>query len=533
MVDTPTSAGDTPTVPQPTGCDVATRPPSAPGSYYVNGNTVCTTDGQAHLFHGVNRPSLEYSRSGDHLSARDFLLMASWGANVARMGLNQDFWLEDSPQFDPNYSSVVDNAVAWAEAAGMDVILDLHWSDAGVLGSCTATNCQQKMADDNSIPFWSQVAARYSHDGHVLFELYNEPHDVSWEVWRAGGLISDGFHVVGMQTLYDTVRAAGADNVVLIGGLDWAFDLSGVPANRINGYNIAYATHPYNTAQRQPATWDRTWGALSATDPVIATEFGNSNDPSCSTGYAAEVIQYADAHHAGWTAWGWYPGGCTYPALIDDWSGTPSPSLGVLVQSALLGYGGPHPSVPPEVQAPLSFTFDTGADAWSLNDYQDPDYTNLASKTPPGATPARLTFESSDGDPTPGSLELHVTISATDQYIIAQAQLADDLTGKTLHARVRLKSGTLNGASVSLHACAGTKFVCSQGPAIDLDSVAPEQWTSLEWDLSTVQDPDFDIAQVTVVGIQVDATVTVDGTPRTGALPSNGEATLQIDTVTE
>ncbi len=515
------------------GCDVTTRPPTAPNSYYVSGNTVCTADGQSHLFHGVNRPSLEYSHTGDHLTARDFLVMASWGANVVRMGLNQDFWLAGSPQYDPNYASVVDSAVTWAEAAGMDVILDLHWSDAGVLGSCTATDCQQKMADDNSLLFWAQIAARYGNDGRVLFELYNEPHDVSWDVWQSGGMVSDGFHAAGMQQLYDAVRAAGANNVVIVGGLDWAYDLSGVPDHRINGYNIAYATHPYNTSERQPATWDRSWGFLTATDPVLATEFGNLHDPSCSTDYAAAVIQYADAHQAGWTAWGWYPGDCTYPALIDDWSGTPSPSLGVLIQTALLGYGGPHPAVPPAVAVPLSFTFDTGIAGWSLNDYQDPDYTNLGAETPAGATPASLTFESDQGDPAAGSLALHVTISATNQYAIAEAQIADDLHGKTLHARVQLESGTLNGASVSLHACAGTTFVCLQGPAIDLDSVAPQQWTSLEWDLTTATDPGFDSSNVTTVGIAVDATVAVDGTPRTGSLPSAGEATLLIDTVTE
>ena len=33
-----------------------------------------------------------------------------------------------------------------------------------------------------------------------------------------------------MQQLYDTVRATGAQNLVIIGGLNWAYDLSGVPA---------------------------------------------------------------------------------------------------------------------------------------------------------------------------------------------------------------------------------------------------------------------------------------------------------------
>ena len=130
-------AGNPPDTFQVTGCASATTPPAAPGGYYVNGNTICTAEGRAHLFHGVDRPSLEWSSSGENLSPADFGLMASWKANVVRVALNQDFWIAESPLFDPNYASVVDAAVAWAEAAGLDVILDLHWSDAGVLGSCS------------------------------------------------------------------------------------------------------------------------------------------------------------------------------------------------------------------------------------------------------------------------------------------------------------------------------------------------------------------------------------------------------------
>ena len=55
-----------------------------------------------------------------------------------------------------------------------------------------------------------------------------------------------------MQELYDVVRTrdgAGADNVVIAGGIGWAFDLSGVASHRIQGYNIMYATHPYYPAR--------------------------------------------------------------------------------------------------------------------------------------------------------------------------------------------------------------------------------------------------------------------------------------------
>ncbi len=38
----------------------------------------------------------------------------------------------------------------------------------------------------------------------VLFELYNEPHDISWSVWLNGGDTGDGFTTPGMQAIYNT-----------------------------------------------------------------------------------------------------------------------------------------------------------------------------------------------------------------------------------------------------------------------------------------------------------------------------------------
>ena len=94
----------------------------------------------------------------------------------------------------------------------MVVILDLHWSDQGNMGGSCG---QQTMADLNSVTFWDQVSSyestttliaqvsqRYANNPLVLFELYNEPHDVSWDIWRNGG--SASFTVAGMQTLYNT-----------------------------------------------------------------------------------------------------------------------------------------------------------------------------------------------------------------------------------------------------------------------------------------------------------------------------------------
>jgi endoglucanase len=321
----------------PTGCTLAAgaaQPKTAPNGYWVNGNTVCTPQGKPHLLHGVDRPSLEWAVTGQNLSAADFASMATWHANVVRVALDQDFWLEDSPHYAATYAPLVDQVVQWAELAGIDVILDLHWSDQG---DYTVTPGQQTMADTHSLQFWKEVAARYKGDGRVFFELYNEPHDVSPAVWLSGG--QAGFTVVGMQQLHDAVRAAGADNLVIVGGLDWAFDLSQVQDYPVVGYNILYATHPYNTADRQPGTWYLKWGYLAATSPVVATEFGDGTG-SCSPTWDQELISYADQNHVSWTAWAWWAGGCTFPSLLTNWTGGTT-NEGAVVKGALLGYDDP------------------------------------------------------------------------------------------------------------------------------------------------------------------------------------------------
>lgn len=324
------------------GCTVDSPPPVAPGGYYTNGRTVCSADGTPHLFHGVDRPSLEWGQ-GEHIDASDFLAMADWHANAVRVGLNQDFWLSGAALYNSSYQATVDQVVRLAESAGLDVILDLHWSDRGDLNvpmlhgqNRAGDSDQQQMADVNSIRFWTEVAMKYKDDGHVLFELYNEPNSISWSVWLKGGLFS-GYQVVGMQALYDTVRATGANNVVIAGGLSWAFDLSGVGGAPIKGYNIVYASHVYKPQNAQ-SRWESAFGYLATRDmaPVILTEFGDGSS-ACTGDWDQQLIQFADERQISWTAWAWYPSGCNFPGLISVWDHTPT-LQGQAVQAALLAY---------------------------------------------------------------------------------------------------------------------------------------------------------------------------------------------------
>lgn len=309
--------------------------PAIVGGYYVQGNQVLQeSDGAPHRFRGVARPSLEWSRSGEALSLQDYQNMASWGANVVRIALNQAFWLRGADA--SAYQSFVNGNVVWAQQAGLDVILDLHWSDKGT----TQDNLeQQRMADANSLTFWTQVGSMFKDNGRVLFELYNEPHDVPCDVWLNGGQSGDGFQVAGMQQLYNAVRATGAQNLVIVGGLDWAYDLGCVVTHHIDGYNVLYASHPYDLPHKLPEFWETDWGFVADTYPVIVTEFGVTRDGvsggACdATGYYSDLINYANTKGIHWTAWAWYVGDCAFPSLLSAWDGTPTPA-GQVVRTAL------------------------------------------------------------------------------------------------------------------------------------------------------------------------------------------------------
>lgn len=263
--------------------------------------------------------------------------MKNWGSNVVRLATNQDFWLQTT-----TYATTIDQQVSWVTGLGMGIILDLHWNNGG----------QQNMADRNSITFWSQVATRYKSNPWVIFELYNEPHDVSWSQWLNGDAT-----YAGMQEMYNAVRAAGASNMVLVGGLNWAFDLSGVGAGyAVQGTHVAYATHPYDYAGKQVADWPAAFGYLTSTAPVVMTEFGQY----CNTDtYVADLLTYAQTNQIHWTAWAWYVNGCSFPSIIADWNGTPISGVGVLVKSYLSG------NAPATVSSTSGSTSTTGSSSSS------------------------------------------------------------------------------------------------------------------------------------------------------------------------
>ncbi len=284
---------------------------------------------------GVNRSGTEYAcvegwgifdGPSDQASVA---AMATWHVHAVRVPLNEDCWLGING-VDHRYSgSIYRRAIAQyvhlLERNGMNVILDLHWSAPGTEPAAG----QQKMPDaDHSPAFWGSVAGKFGQDGAVLFDLYNEPHDVSWPCWLRGCVV-DGWQAAGMQKLVSTVRKAGAKNILLIGGLGWAGDLTKwyrhEPSDPLG--QLVASWHVYNFGSCVDETcWAANVEGVGHAAPILLGEIGETD---CAHAFVDHLMGWADGQAygigIGYLAWTWddWPG-CNGPTLIVDYSGAPT-----------------------------------------------------------------------------------------------------------------------------------------------------------------------------------------------------------------
>jgi hypothetical protein len=243
-----------------------------------------------------------------------------------RVPLNEDCWLGINgvaPAYSgANYRTAIGNYVSLLHSYGLAVILDLHWNAPGT----TVASGQQVMADaDHGPAFWSSVASWFKADPGVLFDLYNEPHDVTWQCWRDGCNTSDGWRTAGMQGLVNAVRGTGATQVILLGGLGWASDLSQwlqwKPSDWRN--QTAASLHMYDFGGCVgPACWSSRVSPVSSSVPVVTGEVGSSD---CAPGYVSDFATWADGAGVSYLGWTWNTWDCMGgPALITSYDGTPT-----------------------------------------------------------------------------------------------------------------------------------------------------------------------------------------------------------------
>lgn len=334
--------------------DVGAPNPTVRGNRLVDART-----GQALNVGGVNRSGSEYACAqgwglfDGPVTDNAIDAIASWGTNTIRLPLNESCWLGINgvrrEYSGDAYRTAISDLVDRAARHGLATILDLHWASSG---AAPATSQQIAPDADHAPAFWSGVARAFKDRPSVMFELFNEPRDVSWGCWRDGCVTPGGWLATGAQQLLDAVRATGATQPVIVDGLNWGGDLSQwtqhAPVDPLG--QLVAGWHAYNFSGCHDAScWDTTVAPVAETYPVLLTEVGEDN---CATDFLDQILPWADQHDVGYLAWSWNTASCgSGPALISDYTGTPT-AFGAgyrlhLAQRAALPTPSPTPTPSP------------------------------------------------------------------------------------------------------------------------------------------------------------------------------------------
>jgi cellulase (glycosyl hydrolase family 5)/Calx-beta domain-containing protein len=270
-----------------------------------------------------------------------FAAMASWNINLVRIPLNEETWLGKGCITDggsaATLQSNVKQAVANANAAGIYVILDLHWAAPDSFG---CPEGQGSMPDaDNSVAFWTSVATAFKGNPAVIFELFNEPFGTNnYGNWIApissaapsgqsasdvsilvhGGTYYNGymydcnngcnrtkgdiytasggqFVTAGYQAMIDAIRATGATNVILANPIGWAGQIEtwpgALPVDPVGQLGVGW--HEDGGASVTTASAQ---AVLSAGYPIVITEAYSIGD---------STFTWAMSHEVGFSYWAW------------------------------------------------------------------------------------------------------------------------------------------------------------------------------------------------------------------------------------
>ena len=319
----------------------------------VSGNQLVNGDGAPVRLLGVDRSGTEYACVqgwgifDGPSDAASVAAMAAWHVDAVRVPLNEDCWLGINgvnPAYGgAAYRQAIAAYVQLLNASGIVAVLDLHWNAPGT----ELATGQQVMADATHSPaFWSSVASAFSATRGVVFDLYNEPHTISWTCWLHGCTTSAGWRAAGMQTLLDAVRSAGATQPVMVGGLGWAGTLSGWLSHEPvdPDHQLVASVHLYNfSGCATVACWDATIAPVAAAVPVVTGELGEND---CGQSFVDAYMQWADAHGVSYLGWAWDAGGgwtCSGgPSLITGYTGAPT-GMGAGFRSHFAAVAAAHP----------------------------------------------------------------------------------------------------------------------------------------------------------------------------------------------
>jgi len=148
---------------------------------------------------------------------------------------------------------------------------------------------------DEAVEFFRAVSSKYGDYPNIIYEIYNEPLQVSWSnVLKSYA-----------ETIISEIRKSDPDNIIVVGTPNWSQDVEDVIGNTVDDDNVAFSLHFYAGTHRQFLR-DKANMAISATIPLFVTEWGLSEASGTGDIDLFETnrwIDFLERNNLSWCNW--------------------------------------------------------------------------------------------------------------------------------------------------------------------------------------------------------------------------------------
>jgi len=256
----------------------ATTPVKQYGQLQVKGTQLCDQQGNPVVLRGI---SLGWHNIWPRFYNKKCVnwLVDDWHVSIVRAAMGVK--IEDNYLENPDFAyQCIEPVIKAAIKKGIYVIIDWHAHD---------------MYTAEATKFFGGMAQKYGKYPNVIYEIFNEPVDQSWESLKDYS-----------KTVITEIRKYDPDNIILVGCPHWDQDIHLVAESPLTGFdNIMYTVHFYAATHGQYLR-DRTVDAIKKGIPVFLSECGASEadgNGKLDEEQWNEWIKMAEDNKISWVNW--------------------------------------------------------------------------------------------------------------------------------------------------------------------------------------------------------------------------------------